>query len=186
MRKLAILAFLITFLVPPAFAGDTDKEKSEDPKQETPKQKKDVEWFKYDEGLKLAKEKNLHVLVNFTTSWCGWCKRMNKTTFKEPEVVKLMNNSFVSVKVDAESKNELNIDGYKITERNLALTEFGARSYPTYWFLKPDGQKLGQLQGYQQADIFIDVLYFMKENLYDKMTFEEYMKAGGKKGFSKS
>ena len=142
--------------------------------------------MRYDEGVKLAKEKNLHVFVNFTTAWCGWCKRMNKTTFLVPEIVKLLNEDFVPIKVDAESKLELNVDGYKITESKLALNEFGARSYPTYWFLKSDAEKLGKLGGFQQADNFEEILFFIKESLYDKMTFDEYLKAGGKKSHSKS
>ncbi|MFH2036480.1 MAG: DUF255 domain-containing protein [Candidatus Zixiibacteriota bacterium] len=185
MKKLLMFAFAALFVFALAFATENEK-KEEKAKDESTTKKTEIHWLKYDEGLKLAKEKNVHVFINFTTSWCGWCKRMDQTTFAEPEIVKMMNEDFVSVKVDAESKFELNIDGYKITEKDLALAEYGARSYPTYWFLKSDGEKLGKLSGYQQADNFNEILYFMKESLYTKMTFEEYIKAGGKEKYSKS
>jgi len=184
MKKLMILVILGLFAYSMVYAGEGEEKKTDGKKAEIAA-KKEIVWMSYDEGRKLAKEKNLHILVNFTTSWCGWCKRMNKTTFLEPEVVKLMTEGFVNVKIDGEGKKELNIDGYKITEQSLTISEFGVKSYPTYWFLKPNGEKLGQLPGYQKADTFIEVLYFMKEGLYDKMTFQEYMEAGGRKGQSK-
>nr|MBN2278460.1 DUF255 domain-containing protein [candidate division Zixibacteria bacterium] len=146
----------------------------------------EIKWVRYDEGLKQARAESHHVLINFTTSWCGWCKKMNKTTFMEPEVVDIISKKFVAVKVDGDSKEILDVDGYKIAERDLARSEYRVTGYPAYWFLKPNGEKLGVLPGYQDADRFMEVLFYMSENLYDKMTFEEYMKSGGRKAHGKS
>jgi len=173
------------FLFSPILGQEKAKVETPD-KSEKAEAPKEIHWMKYDEGLAKAKADSHHVLINFTTTWCGWCKKMNKTTFKDPEVVNLINNKFVAVKVDGDSKDMLDVKGYKISERDLTRSEYNVKGYPAYWFLKPDGEKLGVLPGYQDADRFLEVLYFMSEGLYDKMTFEEYMKSGGRKAYSKS
>ncbi|HHI01970.1 MAG TPA: thioredoxin family protein, partial [candidate division Zixibacteria bacterium] len=122
------------------------------------------------------------ILVNFTTSWCGFCKKMNRTTFKEADVINALNNDFVSIKVNCESNLELDIDGYKITERNLARAEYGVRGYPTYWFLKSDTRRIAPLSGYQGSDRLLDILFYIKNELYDKMKYNEYLEKGGRKG----
>jgi len=180
LTGLTLLVFSFVLAVG-AIASDGKVEAEAKTKQEeTPKE---IVWFQYDEGLKKAEAEGKHVFINFTTSWCGYCKMMDRTTFKDENVVNLFKDGFVAVKVDAESKKELNIDGYKISEKNLAAGEFGVRSYPTYWFLKPDGEKYGQIKGYQNADPFSEILFYMKEKLYDKLTFDEFMKAGGRKDY---
>jgi len=139
-------------------------------------------WHNYDEGLKLAVKTERPIMVNFTTTWCGYCKKMNRTTFIDSEIVNILNNDFVSIKVDGDSQTELNIDGYKITERNLTRSEYGVRGYPTYWFLKSNAERIGPISGYKAADPFLDVLYYVRDEVYDKMKFDEYMKNGGRKG----
>jgi len=185
MKRLlsSMLAFTLIFSI--SVAAGSDKKSSDGKIGKSADNGKDINWMRYDEGMKLAKDSSKHVLVNFTTSWCGYCKKMNVTTFKEPDVIKMLKEGFVSIKVDGDSKKELDIDGYKISERDLSRAEYQVRGYPAYWFLKPDGERLGVLPGYQEAGTFLDVLYFMKESLYDKMEFEEYMKNGGRKTFSK-
>ena len=75
---------------------------------------KEIQWMSYEDGIKKAKEENKHVFINFTTSWCGYCKKMKKEAFANDSVISLLNKDFVAVKVDGDSKKELDIDGYKI------------------------------------------------------------------------
>lgn len=135
--------------------------------------KKEIEWHAYDVGLKKAQQEDKHVFIDFTAKWCGYCRKMEREVFSDPEVINMLNNDFVSVKVDGDSKNELNIDGYKITERNLAVREYGVRGYPTFWFLKSDGTKLGSIGGYRPLDFMVDALTFVKEKRYDSTSTEE-------------
>ena len=181
MKKIVIGLLLILVAALVASAGEkVDPIKKE--KQESQIDTDNIIWHRYDEGLKLAKETGRPIMINFTTSWCGYCKKMNRTTFKDAEVIKFLNGDFVSIKVDCESKLELDVDGYKITERNLARAEYGVRGYPTYWFLKSDTQRIAPLSGYQESNRLKDILYYIKNELYDKMKYDEYMEKGGRKG----
>lgn len=126
-----------------------------------------ITWLNYDEGLALAKKQGKHVFVNFTTSWCGYCKKMDATTFADSEVVKMIGDRFVAVKVDGDSKHELDINGYKITESSLTKEQYGVSGYPTYWFLTPEAKKLGALRGYQFKDQLMQALTYVAEKKYD-------------------
>jgi thioredoxin-related protein len=182
---LALTGLFLIGLISAQSLWSAEKKNEEGKKNETIDTTK-INWLPYDIGLTKAKKENKHILVDFYTNWCYYCKKMDKEVFARPEIIRMINKDFVAVKVNAESKNELNVDGYKITETNLAKSEYRVRGYPAYWFLKPNSDRLGMLPGYQNADVLMDVLYFMKESLYDTMKFDEYMKNGGRKSYSKS
>lgn len=126
-----------------------------------------IEWLSYDVGLERAQKENKHVFIDFTAKWCGYCKKMEAETFSQPEVITMINENFIPVKVDGDSQKELDIKGYKITESNLTKQEYGVRGYPTFWFLKPDGTKLGAISGYRPANVMMEAFTFVKEEQYD-------------------
>jgi len=183
MKKIIIGLVLVFVLALLVSAGEKTETKEKDKvKQTAVVDTNEIRWYHYDEGLKLAKETGRPMMINFTTSWCGYCKKMNRTTFKETEVIKALNGDFVSIKVDCESNLELDVKGYKITERNLSKTEYGVRGYPTYWFLKSDASRIGPLSGYQDTYRLLDILFYIKNELSEKMKYDEYLKKGGRKG----
>ncbi|MCK4462154.1 MAG: thioredoxin family protein, partial [candidate division Zixibacteria bacterium] len=73
-----IAALLILAVIFTAIAGDDSKADAKTPSHKST----EIAWLSYDAGLVKAKTEDKHVFINFTTKWCGWCKRMNKTTFK--------------------------------------------------------------------------------------------------------
>jgi thioredoxin-related protein len=170
-----ILIFLFSigiffhFPIKTALAGDEKKNSPSTQKTDS------LTWHKYDEGLAKAKKEKKHILVDFYTNWCGWCKRMDKYTYEDEEVKKILRENYVVIKVNAESKNEVKVEGKKITERDLAR-KFSVRSYPITWFLKQSAEKIAPYYGYADAKAFLKVLKFIKDDLYDKMSFEEYLK----------
>ena len=134
---------------------------------------KEIKWHAYDEGLKLAKESNKQIVIDFTAKWCGWCKKMENEVFIDSQFVKIMNESFVAVRVDGDSRKELNIDGYKITEQQLARQEFRVTGYPAFWFLESDGTKIGPIKGYQPTAQFLTALNFIKDRKYETAQTEQ-------------
>jgi thioredoxin-related protein len=166
-KTVGIAILLLSFSSLTLSAEENKPDNGNQPTEET---KKEIVWHAYDAGLKKAKEEDKHVFIDFTAKLCGYCKKMDRETFSDQRVIDILNNDFVSVKVDGESKRELDIDGYKITERNLAVQEFGVRGYPTFWFLKSDGTKLAPIGGYRPTDYMIEALTYIKEQKYDDST----------------
>ncbi len=165
------LSALLCFFALTVGAG---QEKKGEPK--TPLKKatnhKEINWMPYDVGLHKAKTESKHVFIDFTAKWCGWCDKMDSEVFSQPEVIEMVNTNFIPVKVNGDSNQELNIDGYKITEKNLARHEFRIRGYPAYWFLKPDGTKLGVIRGYRPTDDMMKAMTFVKDYKYDSTRTE--------------
>ena len=138
--------------------------------------KGEVNWLYYDKGLELAKKQNKHLIVDFYTTWCGWCKRMDKDTYTNSEVKKLLTDHYVAVKLNAESSKNLSIDGKNLTERQVAQ-DFKVSGYPTTCFLKPDGERIACLPGYAGPEQFANILSYIKDKAYEKeIRLEDYIK----------
>ena len=100
----------------------------------------------FDAAVKLAGEKKLPLILNFTGSdWCGWCKLMDKNVFAE-EAWKTYAKEHVLL-VTLDFPQDKSVVPEKYVARNKALQEkFGVSGYPTYVVLDNDGDtKLGQL-----------------------------------------
>ena len=135
-----------------------------------------VSWLSYDKGLELAKKQNKHLIVDFYTTWCGWCKRMDKDTYTNSEVKKLLTDNYVAVRLNAESSKNLSIDGKNLTERQVAQ-DFKVSGYPTTCFLKPDGERIACLPGYAGPEHFAIILSYIKDKAYEKeIRLEDYIK----------
>jgi thioredoxin-related protein len=138
--------------------------------------KGEVSWLSYDKGLELAKKQKKHLIVDFYTTWCGWCKRMDKDTYTNSEVKKLLTDNYVAVKLNAESNKSLSINGKNVTERQVAQ-DFKVSGFPTTCFLKPDGERIACLPGYAGPEQFTNILSYIKDKAYEKeMRLEDYIK----------
>lgn len=100
----------------------------------------------FDAAKKIAAEKKLPILLNFTGSdWCGWCKLMDKGVFAKDEWKQYAGENVLLVTLDF--PKDKTIVPEKYVERNNELkTKFEVRGYPSYVILDSDGEtKIGQL-----------------------------------------
>ncbi|MBK3331873.1 thioredoxin domain-containing protein [Persephonella atlantica] len=67
-----------------------------------------INWLSFEEGIKKAKEENRLILMDIYAQWCHWCNVMENTTYRDPDVVRIINRHFVPVRVDAEERPEIN------------------------------------------------------------------------------
>lgn len=143
-----------------------------------------VKWYTWEEAIAANKKKKKKIFVDVYTEWCGWCKRMDKTTFSDPDVVKHMNDKFYCVKLDAEQKDDINYGGntYKYLANygrkgihQLAYTLLDGRmSYPQYVFLDENEGKLIVSKGYKKKDDFMKELKYISTNSYKKTSLDTY------------
>jgi thiol-disulfide isomerase/thioredoxin len=82
------------------------------------------------------------VLVDFYTTWCGPCKKLDETTWKDQEVRGWLSKEAVCLKVDAEKEETL-------------AGKFRVNVYPTVLLLRPDGTEIDRLVGYRDAKTFL-------------------------------
>ncbi len=133
-----------------------------------------VNWVKYDVALEQAKKQNKHIIVDFATSWCGWCKKMAVTTYADTQVVNTINRDFAAAIVDGDSYNVLRLADGDVTEKGLTV-QYHVTGYPTTWFLEPDGKKIAPAPGYIDTRTMIYILDFVRTSSNEKMSFKEFV-----------
>jgi thiol:disulfide interchange protein len=109
-----------------------------------------VAWKDFGTGLELAAAESKPLFVVFETNWCGYCKKMNRSTFKNPGVVERL-NELVAVKIDAEDDRRIN--GH--SGRELA-SRYGVAGYPALMVLDPGGAVRSRTSGFLDARDFLE------------------------------
>jgi thioredoxin-related protein len=170
-----ILAFLVSLGSQHLLFSKTPSPEKSKEKGAVANKDSTVNWYKYDEGLALAKKDKKHVMVHFYTNWCGWCKKMDKGTFGDEEIIKVLNESYVPIKINGQSGEKVTVDGKEMSERQVT-GEYGVRAYPITWFLKPSGERIAPRRGYVGAEEFLYILNWVKDDLYEKTSFQEFVK----------
>ena len=94
-----------------------------------------VDWFPWgDEAFNKAKKEDKPVLLSIGYSTCHWCHVMEHESFEDDEVAKLMNETFISIKVDREERPD--IDNIYMTVCHI-LTR-GSCGWPLNIVMTPD------------------------------------------------
>jgi uncharacterized protein YyaL (SSP411 family) len=95
-----------------------------------------VDWYPWGpEALEQARAHDLPILVSIGYSACHWCHVMAHESFEDPVTARLMNERFISIKVDREERPD--VDAIYM-EAVQALT--GQGGWPLNVFLLPDGR----------------------------------------------
>src|SRR5690554_5063639 len=67
-----------------------------------------VDWKPWgEEALKLAAEQNKPLLISIGYSACHWCHVMEKESFEDTAVARIMNENFICIKVDREERPDI-------------------------------------------------------------------------------
>ncbi len=95
-----------------------------------------------EEACRTAKQKNLVVMIDFYTTWCGPCRMLDRLTWPDKEVQRWLSENTIALKVDA--------------DRNRPLArQYKVAAYPTIIFIDADGKEIGRTAGFQQPNLFL-------------------------------
>lgn len=93
-----------------------------------------VDWYPWsDEAFEKARDEDKPVFLSIGYSTCHWCHVMEHESFEDPKVAELMNNAFVSIKVDREERPD--IDSVYMSVCQLMA---GSGGWPLTIIMTPD------------------------------------------------
>lgn len=163
MKTTRFLFILIAFTVAVALVIEAGERVLKPPKMDP----NGIEWYDYEAGWVKAKAENKHMFVDFTATWCGWCKKLERSTFSQQPVIQALTEDFIPVKVWEKSPDTLEIDGLRIASEDLRRREFRANSFPQLWFVSPKGVRIGPVKGYVNATQLMQYFNMVKNYSYD-------------------
>ena len=173
-----LLLFGSTLFTVSSSSGDLIKAPS---KKAAPAEGGKVTWLAFDAAAAKAKTENKHMIVDVYTTWCGWCKVMDRQTYGNADVADYLNQNFVLAKVNGESTAELHYKGEVMSERAFAR-KVGVTGFPTTYFLKPDADIIGGAPGYIAPDNFMIYAKYVSTKWYEKGSPQDYVKAMQQQG----
>jgi len=96
-----------------------------------------VDWYPWgEEALEKARRENKPIFLSIGYATCHWCHVMERESFTDPEVARILNEHFVAVKVDREERPDLDAQYLRAYQ---ALTGH-AGGWPLNLFLTPEGR----------------------------------------------
>ncbi len=130
-----------------------------------------VAWTDLETAVKTAKAQNKPVFVKVYADWCGYCHKMDATTFRDAGVVAKLNSQFVPAKLNGESSKKISLGKGSLTESQWAMQQ-GVEGFPALVVLDPKGRTIVLYPGFmtapQASALLSDVGLFIKAGGIDK------------------
>ena len=96
----------------------------------------DIKWHDWsNEAFIKAEQQNKLVLLDLSAEWCQFCKKMKAVTYKDPEVIKIINEHYIAINADIETTLDV-----KMLYGNLGV--------PGTIILTADREELNKRRGY--------------------------------------
>lgn len=175
MKQLLSIAFLSTLMSLQIFAQDA-----------TETGIKNIEWLTWKEATSRNETEPKKIFVDVYTDWCGWCKKMDKSTFKDPKVVESLSDGFYAVKFNAEQRESIEFSGntFKfvpggrrggIHELAVALLD-NKMGFPSFVLLDEEMSRIMISPGFKQPNDIIKELEYARQELYKTTSWDDYNK----------
>lgn len=139
----------------------------------------------WDQAVAANKKQPKLIFVDTYTDWCGWCKKMDASTFSNPVIAEIMNKHYYAVKMDAEMKDTIVFNGYTFVNPNpqgkrsthqLAASLLDNKlSYPSFIFLNQNFERMQILPGYKSPQQFEPIIRYFVEGVPKGVQYEDYM-----------
>ncbi len=119
-----------------------------------------IDWYPWsDEAFERAKKEDKPVFLSSGAIWCHWCHVMAEETFNNAEIIELLNNNFVCIKIDRDERPDI--------DRRMQMavqTISGTGGWPLSVFLTPYGYP------------FFGGTYFPPEDAHGRVGFKRVLR----------
>ena len=143
-----------------------------------------IKWLSWEDAIEKSKKEKRKIFIDVYTDWCGWCKKLDKTTFAEDHIAKYINDNYYAIKFNAEMESSVLLKGteYKFVKTtgrgyhelaNQLLQ--GRMSYPTMVFLDEDYNLIQAIPGFQEINTFEMITTYFGSNNHKSTPWNKYM-----------
>lgn len=160
---------LLMYLITPFYTFSQDK----------------INWLSWDEMISTREKDSIKkkVFIDLYTEWCGWCKKMDASSFIDPTIVNYMNSKYYPVKFDAETRDTIVFNGHQFINTDPGYINSNPRargkthwfahsildgnlSYPSYVILDENLTRTMVFKGYKNQEILLGILIFFATDQY--------------------
>ena len=114
-----------------------------------------VEWHPWSEAaFSRAQAENKPILLDIGAVWCHWCHVMDRESYEDPEMARIINENYVAIKVDRDERPDVDAR-YQAAVSAIS----GQGGWPLTGFLTPDGRP------------FFGGTYFPRDDRYGRPGF---------------
>ena len=104
-----------------------------------------LKWHSIRQYADLRESVDKKIYIHFWADWCTFCLKMQKETFANPAVAKLLRQNFFLIQVNTD-KDQRVADAFKV------------KGLPSNLFLSEDGSEIARQEGYMPPKKFVRVL----------------------------
>jgi len=95
-----------------------------------------IRWHEWgEEAFATAQRENRPILLDIGAVWCHWCHVMDRESYDDPELARIVNQRFVAIKVDRDERPDID-SRYQVAVSAIS----GQGGWPLTAFLTPDGK----------------------------------------------
>ncbi|CAL1519753.1 thioredoxin family protein [Chitinophaga sp. MM2321] len=116
------------------------------------------EGLTWQQVLSKAKSENKYIFVDCYATWCGPCKYMDKEVYTKRVVGDLLNEKFISVKVQMDTSKQDNelIKRFYQEAADINL-QYKITAFPSYLFFSPEGKIVHRYLGAMPDTLFLQL-----------------------------
>ena len=135
-----------------------------------------INWQPFDTGLQTARAQKKYVFLDFYADWCQTCKKFSQTTLTNSLVKNELEKNFISIKVDTESRQNIQWNGNTISKQELSR-QLQVDALPTMIYLNSEYEVIGSFSSYADYNLFMNLLTYISSGARSLgKSFEEYLK----------
>jgi thioredoxin-related protein len=155
-----------------------------------------IQWLTWEEAQLRNQKEPRKFIVDVYTQWCGWCKKMDKATFQQPDIAAYINKKYYAIKFDAETRTDIRFkdrdfkyvrSGTSGYHELAAEITFGKLSFPTIVFLDEQLNVLQPISGFRDPMALDKIMKYFAEDYHKTTPWKKYeemymLKNGGMLG----
>jgi thioredoxin-related protein len=142
-----------------------------------------IPWISIEEAASKAQQLQKPILIDLYTTWCGWCRQMDRKTYSNKKVAAYLSDKFYTVRLDAETRATITWQGktydfdpqYKCNMFAVYLAH-GRLEFPTTIIIAP-GYDPQAIPGYMEPKDLELLVKFFGEGDYRTHSFDDYQKS---------